>query len=87
MRINHLPLEAVAGNSVRVVAIRGRGIEELEDHAFQVTRERKRQSFPILENVSPVSLVIEHLPPVLVFDFNGKDIPWAAGIAVAPAES
>ena len=86
VRVEHLPVEAVAHDAVRVVAIGGGGAGELEDHALDVTGEGERQRFPVLENVAPVALVVEDPLAVLALHLDGEDVPGAAGIAVAAAE-
>ena len=60
VRIEHLPVEAVAHDAVRIVAVGGGGVDELEDHALDVTGERQRQRFPVLEDVAPVALIVEY---------------------------
>ena len=86
VRVQHLPVEAVAHDAIWVVAIGGGGAGKLEDHALDVTGKRKSQRFPVLENVAPVALVIEYPLAVLGLHFDGEDVPRPAGIAVTPAE-
>src|ERR1019366_10114685 len=56
--VNHLPVNAIARDAIRIVATGGRGVEEPADHASRVAGERERQRLPILENVPPIALVI-----------------------------
>ena len=84
--IDDLPINAVPGDAIRVVAIGGGGVGELADHAGRVAREGKREGLPVLEDVTPVALVIQNPCPVRIFRGDGESIPGAAGIAVPPAE-
>ena len=84
--INDLPINAVLGDAIGVVAIGGGGVGELADHAGRVAREGKREGFPVLEDVTPVALVIQNPRPVRIFRGDGEAIPRAARIAVPPAE-
>jgi hypothetical protein len=86
VRVLHLPLETSARDPVGVVPVGRGGVEELGDHARDQARERRRQRLPVLEQVTPVALVIEHRLAGGVADGDLEVIPRPAGIAVAAAE-
>ena len=71
--INDLPINAVAGDAIGIVAIGGGGIGELANHARRVAGEGKREGFPILEDVAPVALVIQNPRPVPDFSWRWKN--------------
>jgi hypothetical protein len=73
-------------DAVRVVAVGGRRVHELDDDAFDEVRKRNRQGLPILENVAPIALKSEQIVTVLVAHPNLEAIPGAARIAVAATE-
>ncbi len=59
VRLRHFPLDAIASDPVGIVAIGGRGVQELGDHPLDVGREGVGQRFPILENITPVALIVQ----------------------------
>ena len=85
VRVLRLPVDAGTRDAVRVVAVRGRGVEEDADEAAQEARVADAESLPVLEDVAPVALVAVD-QPVLVVDPDGVPVPRPAGIAVAAAE-
>ena len=70
IRIDGLPFEALPLDAIGVVAIRGGGVRKLEDHAFEDTRVGKGQRFPILEDVAPIALVVQHRLALGVLEAN-----------------
>ena len=86
MGLRHFPIDAPARDPVGVVAVRGRSIEEPRDHARGEAGERLGQGFPVLENVPPVALIIEHPPARRIPGGDGEAVPRPARVAVAPAE-
>jgi hypothetical protein len=59
VRLRHLPIDAFVRDAVRVVAIRGRGVHELDDDALDEIWVRHAQRFPVLEDVAPIALKAE----------------------------
>ena len=86
MGLRHFPIDAPARDPVGVVAVRGRSIEEPRDHARGEAGERLGQGLPVLENVPPIALIIEHPPARRVPGGDGEAVPRPARVAVAPAE-
>jgi hypothetical protein len=85
-RLGHLPLDAVAGDPVGVVAVGGGRAEEDADHPVDEPGERVRERLPVLEDVAPVALVVEPQAAVAVAHVDREAVPGAAGVAVAPTE-
>ena len=87
VRLNFFPLEAILEHAVRVVAVEGGRVQELENHAFDELGVRVHQGFPVLEDVAPVALVVQNLRPgFFVTQVDGEAVPRTAGVAVAAAE-
>ena len=84
--VGGLPVVPVLGDAIGVVAVGRRGVDEPADHAFQILGKGKAQSFPVLEDVAPVSLVVQHLRTVSVLDVDRELVPGPAGVAVSTAE-
>ena len=70
IRLQHLPVDAVPGNPIRVVAIRRRRVDELGDEALDKFRVGKGQGLPVLEDIAPVALEVQLVGPVRVPDVN-----------------
>ena len=85
-RLEDLPVHARSGDVVRVVPVGGRGVDELADHAVQVLGKGEAESFPVLEDVAPVPLVVQTFRSIGVLQLDREVIPGAAGVAMAPAE-
>ena len=58
-RLWHLPLDAGAGDAIRIITVGGGGIEEFGDDARDVVGIGQGQRLPVLEDIAPVALVIE----------------------------
>src|ERR1035438_7520238 len=86
MRICHFPINAVARNTVGVVAVGGRGIDKLADHGGCKAREGDGQRLPVLKDVAPVALVIQDALAAGIPCGDGKAVPGPARITVAAAE-
>ena len=87
VRFDGLPFETVFEHAVGVVSLKSGGVEELENHALNELGIGMDQRFPVLEDVAPVSLVIEDFRAViLVAEVDGEPVPRTAGVAVAAAE-
>ncbi len=54
-----LPINALAGNTVRVIAVGRGGVNKLGNHVGAKTGNRRTQRLPILKNISPITLVVE----------------------------
>ena len=85
-RFENFPVDAVPGNTIRIVTVGSRGVDEFGNETFDVSRERKGKSFPVLENVTPVALVVQVLRPIGVFEIDGEVIPGSAGVTMPTAE-
>ena len=86
VRVGDLPVDAGAGDAVGVVAVGGRGVEELGDDVREPGRVRLQQRLPVLEDVSPVALVGEQLPADVVPDVDREPVPRPARVAVPAGE-
>ena len=87
VRLNLFPLEAILEHAVRVVAVEGGRVQELENHALDELGIRVHQGFPVLEDVAPVALVVQNLrPSFFVAQVDGEPVPGTAGVPVATAE-
>ena len=86
MWFDHLPVDAVAGDTVRVVSIDCRGVDELRDHARQESWKTAGQRLPVLENIAPVACVIKGVSSVVVAQDDGELIPWTTWVTVAATE-
>src|ERR1039458_5100366 len=69
--IEHLPVETGTQEGVGVVPVSRRFIADLEDHALDAAGKRERQRLPILEDVTPVALVVEDPLAMLSLDLDG----------------
>ena len=63
----NFPINPCATDAVRIVAIRRGGTQESIHGGFCKLREGVNQSFPILEDVAPVTSVIQTQRAVLIF--------------------
>ena len=54
-----LPVEACLGDAVGVISVCRSGIEELRNDMIGIERIGIREGFPVLEDVAPVTLVVE----------------------------
>ena len=86
MRFDHLPVDAVAGDTIRVITIDRRGVDELRDHARQEGRKTAGQCFPVLEDITPVACVVQGISSVVVAQDDGELVPWATRVTVAATE-
>ena len=86
MRFDHLPVDAVAGDTIRVISIDRRGVDELRDHARQEGRKTAGQCFPVLEDIAPVACVVQGISSVVVAQDDGELVPWATRVTVAATE-
>ena len=59
VRLNCFPIETVFYHTVRVISVKRSCVQEFVDHTLHKFRVRMCQCLPVLENVTPVSLVIE----------------------------
>ena len=57
LRLYHLPVYALGGNLIGVVAVNGSGVEELRDDTVRIERVRQGERLPVLEDVAPVALI------------------------------
>ncbi len=76
------PVDAFLGNSVWVVAIHCRGVDELGNHVFDKFRIAEGQGLPVLENITPVALVGEQVVAPIVFQFDRKLVPGPARVTM-----
>ena len=58
IRSQLFPFAAVLGQAIRVVAVGGCRVHEAADHGRREIRERHGQRFPVLENVTPIALIV-----------------------------
>ena len=59
VRLNCFPIETVFNHAVRVITVKRSCVQEFVDHTLHKFRVRMCQCLPILEDITPVSLVIE----------------------------
>src|ERR1035437_3474623 len=76
MRINYLPINTIARDAIRIVAVRSGGVDKAADHAGGKTRKRNSQRLPVLKNVPPVPLVVQDPRTIGITRGNEKAIPW-----------
>ena len=57
LRLYHLPVYALGGNLIGVVAVNGGGVEELRDDTVCIERIGQGERLPVLEDVAPVALI------------------------------
>ena len=86
MWFDHLPVDAVPGDTVRVVSIDRRGVDELRDHPRQESWKTAGQRLPVLENISPVACVVKSISSVVVAQDDGELVPRATRVTVAATE-
>ena len=86
VRFGHLPLDAGAADAVGVVAVGRHCAQKGGDHRAGVVRLAGQQGLPVLKNVAPVALVVQHPLPSAVPYPDGKKVPGPARVAMAPAE-
>ena len=82
----HFPVNALVGNTVGVVTIYGGGIEELSDDGIDEVRIREGECFPVLEYISPVTLIGNDRLSLRIFDLYIKHIPWTRWVSVSSTE-
>ncbi len=84
--LGDFPVKAAAGYAVGVKAVRGRGVQELGYHSGNVNRIAHRERLPVLENVAPVSFVVQNRLAKAVLKVNRKFVPRTAWVAVPARE-
>ena len=85
-RVGRLPVDAVLGDAVRVVAVHRRGVHELGDDVLDELGVAEGERLPVLEDVAPVALEVEDPVPLGVAHLDVEPVPGTAGIAVPAAE-
>ena len=80
------PVNAFLGDSVRVIAINGGGVDELRDHVLDEVGIAERERLPVLENIAPIALVGEQALAEFVFQSDRELVPWATRVTMTPAE-
>ena len=85
-RLRPLPIDALSGDTVGIVAIGGSCVDELCNHIGAKAGYGCTESFPVLKNVPPVPLVVEALIAFAVFNVDSEAIPGSRGITMASAE-
>ena len=86
LRLYHLPVYALGGNLIGVVAINGGGVEELRDDTVRIERIGQGERLPVLEDVAPVALISNDTLAFGVVDTDVKQVPRARRVAVAAGE-
>ena len=86
LRLYHLPVYALVGNLIGVVAVNGSGVEELRDDTVCIERVRQGERLPVLEDVAPVALISNDTLAFGVIDTDVKQVPRARRVAVAAGE-
>ncbi|MFG5409826.1 hypothetical protein ABXN37_19240 [Piscinibacter sakaiensis] len=84
--LDHLPVDAGPADAVGVVAVGRHRAEEGGDHRAGVVRRAGEQGLPVLEDVAPVPLVVQHAAPRRIAHLDRETVPGPAGIAMAAAE-
>ena len=82
----HLPVYALGGNLIGVVAVNGSGVEKLRDDTVRIERVRQGERLPVLEDVAPVALISNDTLAFGVIDTDVKQVPRARRVAVAAGE-
>ena len=85
-RIFYFPVDAFLCNTVGIVSIDRACIDKFRNDTFDEFRVTQAESLPVLENISPVTLVGKNAVPLAVFQPDCKLIPWAARVAMASTE-
>ena len=80
------PINAFTGNAVRIEAINGHSVDELSEHVWNVFRVGNKESFPVLENITPVAFVVEYLIAVLIGEGNVELVPRSGWVAMSAGE-
>ena len=57
VRILYLPVDSDVADSIGIVAVDRRSIDELRNNIVDKTGKTECERFPVLENVAPVTLV------------------------------
>ena len=86
VRLRNFPIKARARYAVGVKAVGGRRVKKLGNHSSNVNRIAHRERFPVLENVAPVSFVVQNRLAKAVLQVNRKLVPRTAGVAVPARE-
>ena len=86
-RVRTLPVNPLPGNAVRVKAVNGHGIDKLRHHIGNVLRVRYQQGFPVLENITPVALVVQHLVAVPISQGDVELIPRTGRVTMPAGEN
>ena len=81
-----LPVDPFVADSVRVVAVHRARIDELGNHALDELGKADGESFPVLEDVAPVSLIRQELLTSFVFELDRELVPRPARVPVPSAE-
>ena len=82
----HLPVYALGGYLIGVVAVNGGGVEELRDDTVRIERIGQGERLPVLEDVAPVALISNDTLAFGVIDTDVKQVPRARRVAVAAGE-
>ena len=81
-RIWTLPVNSLPGNAIRIEAVNGHGIDELRHNIGNIFRVGHQQGFPVLKNITPIALVVQHLVAGSISQGNIELIPRTGRIPV-----
>ena len=84
--VGYLPIDTFVRDAIRIKSVGCRGVDELGDYVCGEMREAQAKRFPILEYVTPVSLIAQPVRTVFVLYENLEPIPRAAWVTVPTAE-
>src|SRR5258708_24066646 len=87
IRVGTLPVDAVARDTIRVIAVNRGRTQERGDHALNELWKGIRECLPVLEDVARVARVVKLASSIRLSHIDGKLVPRAAWIAMPPAES
>ncbi len=73
--VDDFPVNAFRGDAVRVVAVRGSGIEELGDDRVGVVGVRGAECLPVLEDIAPVALIRDERVALFVTHADVEAVP------------
>ena len=81
--LDYFPVDAITRDAIGIISVDGGGIDEFGDHGVDIARERKRKGLPVLEDISPVSLIVAAFASVVFANLDRELVPWAARVAMS----
>ena len=85
--IRHFPVDAAARQTIGIETVCGRCVHKHRDDTWQVFGEALAKGFPVLEDVAPISFVVNEWFAFLVTDPDGEHVPGSARVTVSAGEA